>query len=73
MNRGEKMAGLVLGIALFAGLFYLIYDSFITRPVEYEEPVEGLEQTMEAGEEEAPPEEELTDEEEAAAPAASPQ
>lgn len=30
MTRGEKIGGAILGAALFAGLFYLIYDSFVT-------------------------------------------
>jgi hypothetical protein len=35
MTRGEKIGGIILGTALFAGLFYLIYDSFITGGAPY--------------------------------------
>jgi hypothetical protein len=34
MSRKERIAGLVLGIVLFAGLFYLIYDSFMAESAE---------------------------------------
>ena len=32
MSRGEKIGGWILGLALFSGLFYLIYTSFVNPP-----------------------------------------
>lgn len=31
MTRGEKIGGSVLGVALFAGLFYFIYTSYMNQ------------------------------------------
>ena len=55
MTRGEKIGGVVLGIFLFAGLFYLIYDPFLAVPYQElsTEPfLGGLDAAVEPGGEE---------------------
>jgi hypothetical protein len=57
MTRSEKIGGLLLGLVLFACLFYLIYDSFLSVPYQElsTEPfIGGLEATPEPGLETTP-------------------